>query len=394
MKKRRLVAYYSHMQTMYMEKNAVLIPLYLSKMMNLHGQFYYGCNLGCLSIPTNYRGLDFIELSRKEPGFWKQFLHMILHIVLPARSIDVVFMIHTTHQVLLTTILYKLANPRGKVMVMGDIDDTWAEKIKNNGFVGQRKGIKRFFMKKFVDIFFKKCDVFSVESKIGMEVCAPLFQKNNWNCLVHCYPGIDDLLFKDLKLKEYSWHQKENLILYVGRIGCYQKNTDMILDAVKRIDLKEWKVVLIGPVTDNFSTISSSAYTQKIDSYFRRNPHLKSQVIFTGPIYDPKVIFEYYNRAKILLLTSRNEGFSNVLSQAAALGCFILSTEVGGAPIVSNNWKFGYKLRQEDPIYLADVLQKIVSGQMQYQLENRLSFDELSWSRLLRERVLPKLSSN
>lgn len=394
MKRKRLVAYYSHMQTMYLGKDAVLIPVYLSEMMNLDGYYYYGCNLGSTPLLKEYRGMKFIGLSKKEPQFWGQLFQMLRHIVLKARSIDVVFMIHATHQVLLTGILYKLINPKGKVMVMGDIDDIWAEKIKENGFLGQRKGIKRQLMNKFVNTFFKKCDVFSVENRIALQACTPLFNKNNWKSLVLCYPGIDDKLFKELKLKERVWNEKENIILYVGRIGCYQKNTDMILDAVSQTNLKDWKIILIGPITDDFSTISSSKYTQTIEAFYQQNPQLKDKVIFTGPIYDLKVLLDYYNRAKIFLLTSRHEGFCNSLSQAAALGCYILSTDVGGASIVSNNWKFGHKLNQEDPVYLSNVLTQIVNGKLQYNFTQRLTFDDLSWSYMLKERVLPKLNIN
>lgn len=379
---------------MYLGKDAVLIPIYLSEIMHLKGIFYYNSKLGEDSLPKEYQGSQLIRLTQKEPTFWQQALQMLRYIVLPARSIDVIFLLNTTHQVLLTTILYKWINPKGRVMVMGDYDDTWVEKIRQNGFLGKRTGIKRKLMSKFIDTFFKKCDVFSIANEAVLQECVPLFKKNNWSNLVHCYPGIDDKLFKELNLEQRTWDKKENIILYVGRIGCYQKNTDMILEAAAQTDLKDWKIILIGPITDNFSTISSSKYTQKIEAFYQQNPQLKNKVIFIGPTYDQKIIFDYYNRAKILLMTSRHEGFSNVFSQAAALGCYILSTEVGGASIASNNWKFGHKLKQEDPVYLSQILTQIVNGELQYDFTQQLTFDDLSWSNILKEKVIPKLCTN
>lgn len=47
---------------------------------------------------------------------------MIHHIVLPARSIGSIFLIHKSRQVMLITILYKLLNPKGKVVVMSDLN--------------------------------------------------------------------------------------------------------------------------------------------------------------------------------------------------------------------------------------------------------------------------------
>lgn len=391
MKGKRLVAYYDHMQTMYFGKDTVLIPLYLSKIMNLKGTYYFGNNIGREPLPKEYRGLELVELSKKEPTFWRQLFQMLRYIVLPARSIDMVFLIHTTHQVLLTTILYKLINPKGHVMVMGDIDDSWAQKIKKNGFLGERKGVKRKLMKKFIDSFFKRCDVFSVENKNALTVCTPIFEANKWNCLVHCYPGFDDTLFHNLNMKRLEWDKKENIILYVGRIGCYQKNTDMILDAASQIDLRDWKIILIGPFTDDFSTKTSSAYSEKVELFFKEHPQLQDKIIFTGAIFNQKEILEYLNRAKIFLLTSRHEGFCNSLSQAAALGCYIISTDVGGAQIVTNGWKFGQEIPQEDSVTLAKILRRIVNNEQTYPLNEQLKFDELTWSGILKTKVLPKL---
>ena len=209
--------------------------------------------------------------------------------------------------------------------------------------------------------------------------------------MVHCYPGIDDELFHNLSLKEIPYNKKENIILYVGRVGNYEKNTDMILDAAKITDLKDWKIVLVGPMTDSFVTKGTSKYAEYVKQYFKDNPSLKEKVIFIGPEYDPKRLFEYYVKSRILLLTSRSEGFANVLSQAAALGCYIVSTDVGGASIVSNNWQFGCKLPQEDALYLSKVLTDIIEGKQDIDLDKRLSFKELSYSNILSKRVLSKM---
>lgn len=80
-------------------------------------------------------------------------------------------------------------------------------------------------------------------------------------------------------------------------------------------------------------------------------------------IYNPKQIFDLYLRAKVFLLTSRHEGFANVLSQAAACGCYFISTDVGGAETASNNWKFGTKIPQEDSDAFADAVRDIIDGE-------------------------------
>ena len=158
----------------------------------------------------------------------------------------------------------------------------------------------------------------------------------------------------------------------MGRIGNYEKNTDMILDAAKITDLKDWKIVLVGPMTDSFITKGTSKYAEYVKQYFKDNPSLKEKVIFIGPEYDPKRLFEYYVKSRVFLLTSRSEGFAN-------------------ASIVSNNWQFGCKLPQEDALYLSKVLTDIIEEKQDIDPDKRLSFNELSYSNILSKKVLSKM---
>ena len=87
-------------------------------------------------------------------------------------------------------------------------------------------------------------------------------------------------------------------------------------------------------------------------------------------------------------MTSRHEGFANVYSQAAAMGCFIVSTDVGGADVCSNYWAFGEKLPQENSEALAGVLEKITSGEHLFQITNELAFDELCYSKNICKLIL------
>ena len=82
-------------------------------------------------------------------------------------------------------------------------------------------------------------------------------------------------------------------------------------------------------------------------------------------IHISQILFKLFDiKAKVLLSTSRHEGFANVYSQAAALGCFIVSTDVGGADVCSNNWNYGVKLCQEDSDGLAKVIYDIVNDNL------------------------------
>ena len=385
-----LAAYYTDMQEMNLKKDMFLIPYYLSKSLNLPCLYYYGCNIGANPLPEEYRGVRMFDFRHEKLNLKNQFWDMFRCIIMHARSIKVFFTIKLSLPAMIITLLYKELNTQGKVMIMGDMKNPLAYSLVEHDFVFST-GIKRILKKILVNAFFRKIDIFSVEQKIVYQTLVGSFNKNKWKGLTICHPCLDDELFYSLGLERPTKETKDNIMLTVGRIGSYDKNTDMMLEAFAKVNFKDWKVILIGPFAYGFNTKETSDYTQKVDHFFESNPHLREHVIFTGHIYDSKQLYDYYIRSKVFLLTSRAEGFANVLSDAAALGCYIVSTDVGGASYVSNDWKFGTKLNQEDPDQLASVLTAIIDGNLSMDVSCQKSFNDLLWSNMIRKNVLPKL---
>lgn len=266
-----------------------------------------------------------------------------------------------------------------------------AQRLTKRNFV-MSDGIQGFIKKTLINWFFKNV-IYTIANNQSYRMMKDMFALNGWKNLVHIYPCLDKELFDSFGLKYRTNSQKENIMLYVGRIGNYQKNTDMLLEAFKRVDFKNWKVFLIGPITDSFFLNKKSAYEDVIDAFFDENPNLRGTVVFTGPIYDPKTIFDYYCRSKVFLLTSRHEGWANVQSEAAALGCYTVSTDVGGADIVSNNWQFGTKIEQEDYKGLADTLNKIIHGGIVMDESKQIPMEQLTWDYMISSRMIPLLNS-
>lgn len=119
--------------------------------------------------------------------------------------------------------------------------------------------------------------------------------------------------------------KKQNIICTCGRLGTEQKNTELLLNAFTKSyhNLQNWRLILIGPYTDEFYD-----YYQK---WRLVNPGIAEKVFLTGNITERKKINEYYDMAKIFCLTSRWEGFSLALIEAASRGDYLLSCNVGGA---------------------------------------------------------------
>lgn len=380
----RILAYAYQFQEMFLSKDIFLIPYYICKELGGECKYLYTQNLGKTEIPKLHRGVA-IERT-KNKNVWKVFLKEIL---IHAKDIDVLFLTGSSAVHMFATFLYKKMNPQGKVVVFGDMEEPQAKELNQNGF-HYSGGLAGWIKDKLTDYFFRHV-TYLVANTAAYHLMADLCERKHWNGLLHFYPCLDDEKFESYGLKRKPFAEKENVMVCVGRIGCYQKNTEMLLNALRKTYLKDWKIYMLGPITSSFDLKEGGDFQKVIDQFFEECPWYKERLIFTGMVYDQKTVFEYYNRAKVLLMTSRHESWGNVYSEAAALGCYILSTDVGGATLCSNDWKFGYRLKQENIGDLAKAIKEVVEGKVDMNEEMSISYYDLCYSNLVNKKLLPKM---
>lgn len=380
----QILAYAYQFQEMFLSKDIFLIPYYICKELGGECKYLYTQNLGMTEIPKLHRGVT-IERT-KNKNVWKVLLTEILT---HAKDIDVLFLTGSSAVHMLATFLYQKLNPNGKVVVFGDMEEPQARELNQNGF-HYSGGLAGYAKDKLTDYFFRHV-TYLVANTAAYHLMDDLCQRKHWTGLLHFYPCLDDEKFLSYGLSRKSFSEKENIMVCVGRIGCYQKNTEMLLNALRKVDLKDWKIYMLGPITSSFDLKEGDDFQNVIDQFFKECPQHKGKLIFMGMIYDAKIVFEYYNRAKLLLATARHEGFANVYSQAAALGCYVISTDVGGADVCSNDWKYGIKLKQNDSDGLSDVLENLVCGKLLIPTEDAMSFEEMSYSYRVNRVLLPKM---
>lgn len=380
-----VLAYANQFQEMFLSKDIFLIPYYICKELGGKCKYLYTQNLGNTEIPKLHRGVT-IERT-KNKNVWKVFLKEILT---HAKDIDVLFLTGSSAVHMFATFLYKKMNPQGKVVVFGDMEEPQAKELNQNGF-HYSGGLAGWIKDKLTDYFFRHV-TYLVANTAAYHLMDDLCQRKHWTGLLHFYPCLDDEKFESYGLKRKPFAEKENVMVCVGRIGCYQKNTEMLLNALRKTDLKDWKIYMLGPITSSFDLKEGGDFQKVIDQFFEECPWYKERLIFTGMVYDQKAVFEYYNRAKVLLATARHEGFANVYSQAAALGCYVISTDVGGADVCSNDWKYGIKLNQNDSVGLTNVLADLVCGKLEVPEEYAIPFAEMSYSYRVKRVLLPKMS--
>jgi glycosyltransferase involved in cell wall biosynthesis len=250
--------------------------------------------------------------------------------------------------------LYKIINPNGFCYIKADtvVPMKWLSKKENY----KLKSIKYILKKKIYQFFTRKLDLITVETdKIYKLLCSSNdFFPNIGEKTRLMYNGFDEERFSQYNMVVKDFLQKERIIITVGRLGSRQKNTEMLLNALKSVDLLDWKVVLIGPIEQE-----ECNFKLHIDAYFGENTALREKIIFTGAIFDKKTLWEWYNRAKIFLLPSRWEGFAIVLPEACWFKNYIIATDVGG---VREILKYGYGeiIPQDDAEALSACLNTII----------------------------------
>ncbi len=275
--------------------------------------------------------------------FWENAA--IKYVIKNSQAIDVLNLFHITQESMLYGLLYKYLNPNGILYLKLDMGFPPYKYKVTFSDIGWKEAIHQ----KMYKLFLKKVDLISIESKIAREKLKPIDNELYQRSFL-LRSGIDVERAIE-KTGRAAFSEKENLILTVGRIGTEQKNNELLLKALQNINLRNWKVKIIGPVTESFKP--------KIEAFFREYPRKKASVFFTGEITDRKKLLQYYKKAKIFCLTSRWEGFGTVLVEAQSMGNYLIGTDkIAAMYELTAKGKYGEIVESEDAVQLSLALKQ------------------------------------
>lgn len=113
----------------------------------------------------------------------------------------------------------------------------------------------------------------------------------------------------------FNLNEKEDVCLHVSRLACSTKNVSRLIEAAKKYN---FHLKLAG-------TLKGSDERNWLDKQIQGSPNIE----YIGWL-DEKDLINEYRKAKVFALPSTNEGVGMVALEAAAYGCEICITGVGG----------------------------------------------------------------
>lgn len=368
MKKKNLTLFFEFFDHEHLGKDPFMVPYYLGKALDCSVSIAYPLRDSNRDLPSQYKGVKFQPFPVKdETSIYSEMYRIIWK---EAKNIDYLMRFFDVDASRKAAFIYKLRNPNGKVYVKMDVNPYNLNERKARFPKSLIHGLKDKLTKQMVDVI-------SCETTLALEgLAASPNSYNHWgDKMVYLPNGFDEGLLKSLNIKEKSFTEKDNVMITVGRLGTPQKNTPMLLRALAKTDLGTWKFYLIGPMAE--------ALKPEMEAFYQDNPDKRESVVFTGAIYDKKELWEYYNRSKVFVLTSKFEGFALVYTEAQRFANYIVSTKVGAASDVILDEKYGEYIGQDDADGLARKLQAIVDGVKDADVYQGFDVKSLSWERRL-----------
>lgn len=164
-------------------------------------------------------------------------------------------------------------------------------------------------------------------------------------------------------IDKIDFHSKKNNLIYVGRLD-EDKNVSNIIDAISKIDLKDFyfKIIGDGPELENLKKLAE-------------DKNLQSKIIFAGQLPINQIKNELLD-SKIFLFMSKTEAFGMVLLEAMFCGNSLISYNCKHGPSDIVNDKNGFLIPMNDKMLFQEKLQNLIDHSDQLNQLNRSAFED------------------
>ncbi|MDR0658734.1 MAG: glycosyltransferase family 4 protein [Mediterranea sp.] len=338
-------------------KDSFIFPRYIAQHHGLNPSIIYHVTSDTQKLAPQYLDVELTPLKYKGKlnnfsfrGAWYLFIYCIRN----ASRMDVLVRMHISYQTVLFALIYKLFNKKGTFILRTDGYGIAAALKRPSGGLVRRQANRT--ISQIISSLLKRTDQICVETPDLYDFLTERYPQYSHK-MRFILMGFDEELYQSDSPSERPLTEKENIMIASGRIGSKQKNTELLLEAAANVDLKNWKLVLIGPIESD-----ECDFQKYIDGYFKKYPQLKEHIIFTGEIKDRKAYWEWFDRASVFVHTAIYESYGIVLTEATRFKNYIISTDVGIAREMIAKGS-GEIIPSDNPEKLGNILQAIVNGE-------------------------------
>lgn len=346
--KKKFVTLFPRAENISLAKDVGLIPNFMAKTAGYDSELV--CFKNCREYDLLATESTHLNITFLRRGIDLKFINssVIKYLIKESTGIDVLNLYHLRKETLYYGLLFKLLHPKGKLYLKMDVRNEQLE----HGITYSNKKIVEAIHKYFESLLFKYINLISTENPESLRLLRENYPSITQKSIL-LPNGVNSDFIDQCISKRNTYDQKENIILSVGRVGCKIKNYEMLINAIINLDIKDWKVVIIGEVLEEFKIW--------YNGILLKHPHLKEKITFTGEILDRKLLYQYYDRAKLFTLTSRTESFGIVLVEAMYFSNYIVGTNgMSSFSYISNSNEFGESVNKDDPDELSRVLQYLI----------------------------------
>lgn len=360
-------------------KDGVQILFVIKKLKSFNVKLVTLNNDKNLECTKQYVEIDIINKSNLSGRF--NNLNIIKYIFKSAKKTDVIFQYLISWNTLLYSFIFKKINKNITSYIKLDnsinaINDYEWFKLFYRAKEGQSL---KYIIKKFLiqHYFIHSVNLFSVEDDDTKQFLLKKF--NFFKDKLICIPnGLDFDQTRSINVKTFA--EKENIILTAGRIGDYEKNTDIFLDAVLSIgfdNLQNWRIILAGGINNGFQF--------KIDDFYKKDKRFKENVFFVGH-KNRDELFELYNKSKIFCLPSKWEGFANVFAEAMYFRNALITTNTTSPKNIIKN-KMGLIIPPDDQTELAKAILILINNKEMLEMfcneAHNYAKENLDWNKIV-----------
>ncbi len=179
--------------------------------------------------------------------------------------------------------------------------------------VNKKKGIRKLLKKIEIKKLYSNKNLIAVSKAVEEDI---LTFKLNPKSIQTIYNPFDFDEIKNKALEKISINLPQKYIVHVGRFAKVKRH-DILIKAFSKIEDKQMNLILVGDGTERYNI-------EKLIKDLK----LESRILLTGVLKNP---FPIIKNAKLLVLSSENEGFGNVLVEALCLNTPVVSTATIGA---------------------------------------------------------------